>query len=53
MRTHETAIGTILSTTQLTRLAQIALQVRGVEALQEPEVVTVLNLTHEQRTQLR
>ncbi len=53
MRTHETAIGTILSPTQLTRLAQIALQVRGVEALQEPEVVTALNLTHEQRTQLR
>jgi hypothetical protein len=53
MRTHETAIGTILSATQLTRLAQIALQVRGVEALQEPEVVTALNLTREQRTQLR
>ncbi len=53
MRVHETAIAAILSPTQLTRLGQIALQVRGAEALQEPEVVTALNLTHEQRTQVR
>jgi serine/threonine protein kinase len=53
MRAHETAIGGILSPDQLARLAQISLQVRGVEALQEPEVVTALNLTREQRAQLR
>jgi serine/threonine protein kinase len=53
MRVHETAITEILSPAQLARLQQIALQVRGAEALQEPEVVDALNLTHEQRTQLR
>jgi serine/threonine protein kinase len=53
MRGHETAIAGILSPAQLARLGQIALQVRGTEALQEPEVVAALNLTREQRTQLR
>jgi serine/threonine protein kinase len=53
MRTHETAIAGILTPAQLTRLAQIALQVRGAEALQEPEVVAALNLSREQRGQLR
>ena len=53
MRVHETAITKILSTAQLARLQQIALQVRGAEAFQEPEVVTALNLSREQRTQLR
>jgi serine/threonine protein kinase len=53
MRTHETAIAGILTPAQLTRLGQIALQVRGAEALQEPEVVTALDLSREQRSQLR
>ena len=53
MRAHETAIAGILSPAQLARLRQIALQVRGAEALQEPEVVAALNLSREQRTQLR
>jgi hypothetical protein len=53
MRAHETAIAGILSPAQLDRLRQIALQVRGAEALQEPEVVAALNLNGEQRAQLR
>jgi len=53
MRAHETAIAGILSPAQLARLQQIALQIRGAEALQEPEVVAALNLSREQRTQLR
>jgi hypothetical protein len=53
MRAHETAIAKILSAPQLTRLGQIALQVRGTEAMQEPEVVAALNLSREQRAQLR
>jgi serine/threonine protein kinase len=53
MRAHETAIAGILSPAQLDRLRQIALQVRGTEALQEPEVVAALNLNGEQRAQLR
>jgi serine/threonine protein kinase/gas vesicle protein len=53
MRGHETAIAEILSPAQLARLGQIALQFRGAEALQEPEVVAALNLSREQRTQLR
>jgi eukaryotic-like serine/threonine-protein kinase len=53
MRSHETAIAAILTPAQLTRLGQIALQVRGAEAMQEPEVVAALNLSREQRAQLR
>ncbi len=53
MRTHETAIAGILTPAQLARLGQIALQARGVEALQEPEVVAALNLSRERRAQLR
>jgi serine/threonine protein kinase len=53
MRTHETAIAGILTPAQLARLGQIALQARGAEALQEPEVVAALNLSREQRAQLR
>jgi serine/threonine protein kinase len=53
MRGHETAIAAILSPVQLARLKQIALQFRGAEALQEPEVAAALNLSREQRTQLR
>jgi hypothetical protein len=53
MRAHETAIAGILSPSQLARLGQIALQARGAEALREPEVVAALNLSREQRAQLR
>jgi serine/threonine protein kinase len=53
MRKHETAIAGILTPAQLARLGQIALQARGVEALQEPEVVAALNLSRERRAQLR
>jgi serine/threonine protein kinase len=53
MRAHESAIAAILSPAQMARLGQIALQVRGAQAFQEPEVVADLNLSREQRTQLR
>jgi serine/threonine protein kinase len=53
MKAHEAAIASILSPAQLSRLQQIALQARGVEAMQEPEVVAALNLSREQRAQLR
>ncbi len=53
MRAHETAIAAILSTAQLARLRQIALQERGLHAFQEPEVVDALKLTRAQRRQLR
>ena len=53
MKAHEAAIASILSPGQLSRLQQIALQVRGAEALQEPEVVAALNLSREQRAELR
>jgi len=53
MRAYETAIAAILSPAQRLRLRQIAIQVWGADAMQEPEVVAALNLTREQRTQLR
>jgi hypothetical protein len=53
MKAHETAIAEILTTPQLARLRQIALQVRGLLAFQEPEVIAALELTREQREEFR
>jgi serine/threonine protein kinase len=53
MRAHETAIAAILTPIQLARLKQIALQMSGIEAFREPEIAAKLNLTSEQREQIR
>jgi serine/threonine protein kinase len=53
VKTHEAAIAKILSPDQLQRLRQIALQVRGPMAFNEPEVSTALALTAEQKEQIR
>ena len=53
MRGHETAIAGILSPAQLRASGANCFAGPGAEALQEPEVVAVLNLSREQRTQLR
>lgn len=52
-RENETALAGILSTTQLKRLPQIALQWQGPRALLDPDVVAALKLTTEQRSRLR
>jgi hypothetical protein len=52
-RENETALSGILTTAQLRRLPQIALQWQGPRALLDPDVVTMLKLTTEQRSQLR
>ncbi len=53
MKAHETSIAEILTVPQLSRLHQIALQLRGPQAFQEPEVIAALELTREQRETLR
>jgi serine/threonine protein kinase len=53
MRAHEAILEKTLTKAQLARLRQIALQVRGPQALQEPEVITALGLSRAQRSQLR
>jgi serine/threonine protein kinase len=53
MREHDDAIAEILTPTQFIRLDQIALQSRGVQAFQELEVIATLELTRDQRDQLR
>jgi serine/threonine protein kinase len=53
MKGHEAAIAEILAPAQFARLRQIALQARGAQALQDPEVVKELRLTREQRAELR
>jgi serine/threonine protein kinase len=53
MKAHESAIAETLTAGQLARLRQIALQERGVQAFQEPEIITALELTREQRQELR
>lgn len=52
-RENEVALSGILTTNQLKRLPQIALQWQGPRALLDPDVVTALKLTTEQRSQLR
>jgi serine/threonine protein kinase len=52
-RSNDRAARALLSARQWTRLRQIALQVRGLGAFQEPDVLAALRLTAEQREQLR
>ena len=52
-RSNEKAIRAILTPGQLRRLHEIALQGRGLSALQDPEVVARLKLTAEQRERIR
>ena len=52
MKEHEAAIKRILTPSQFLRLGQIALQMRGLEAFREPEVVAALGLTPDQRAQI-
>jgi serine/threonine protein kinase len=53
MKVHEDAINSILTEPQFRRLKQIVLQIHRLDAFREPEVVSALQLTHEQREQLR
>jgi hypothetical protein len=50
---NEAAIQSILSRKQLRRLRQIAIQVQGLDAFGEPEVLAALRLSPEQRDRLR
>lgn len=52
-RESEAALAEILTSAQVKRLPQIALQCQGPRALHEPDVVNELNLTLEQRDQIR
>jgi hypothetical protein len=53
MKAHDVAIAEILTVPQMHRLGQIALQIRGVRAFNDPDIVSTLKLTSEQREQLR
>jgi hypothetical protein len=53
VKAHEAAIAEILQPAQRARLRQIAIQARGPMAFREPDVVSALKLTSEQREQLR
>ncbi|MFL5341354.1 MAG: protein kinase domain-containing protein [Gemmataceae bacterium] len=53
MKAHEAQIVAILTPAQFNRLKQIALQTHGAHAFREPEVVAKLQLTAEQRQQIR
>jgi eukaryotic-like serine/threonine-protein kinase len=52
-RAYETEVNRLLTTAQQARLRQIGLQAEGPGAFREPEVVAALNLTVEQRDQIR
>jgi serine/threonine protein kinase len=52
-RSNDKAVRAVLTGQQRLRLRQIALQVRGVAAFQEPEVALALKLTARQREALR
>jgi serine/threonine protein kinase len=52
-RSNDAAVRVILQEQQRHRLRQIALQVRGISAFQEPEVLAALRLNAEQRTRIR
>jgi serine/threonine protein kinase len=52
-RAYETEVNRLLTTAQQERLRQIGLQAEGPGAFREPEVVSALNLTIEQRDQIR
>jgi hypothetical protein len=49
----ENTLAEILTANGLKRLKQIALQQRGADALNDPNVAQALNLTKEQKTQIR
>jgi hypothetical protein len=50
---HDTLLAKVLSGAQRARLSEIALQVQGVFAFNEPEIVDELKLTREQRAAIR
>jgi enterochelin esterase-like enzyme len=52
-RAGETALAEILTGQQLGRLRQIDLQLRGLAAFRDPDVVAALKLTAEQRVRIR
>jgi hypothetical protein len=52
-RAYEAEVGVLLTPVQQARLRQIGLQAEGPGAFGEPEVVAELNLTPEQREQVR
>lgn len=52
-RANETDLVTILSADQMTRLKQIALQRQGLSAFHEPDIVSELKLTNDQRERIR
>jgi serine/threonine protein kinase len=52
-RAHDAAVQSALTPDQLHRLWQIALQLQGVAALRDPEVVAALKLTADQRKRIR
>ncbi|OWK34751.1 serine/threonine-protein kinase [Fimbriiglobus ruber] len=53
IKAHESAIVRILTPGQNRRLSEIALQVRGCGVFRDPDVVSELHLTRDQRDQLR
>lgn len=50
---HEKALTELLTAGQLNRFKQISLQVQGIFAFKEPDVVKALQLTSEQRSKIR
>jgi serine/threonine protein kinase len=53
IRRHEGEITSVLTPAQLARLRQLALQARGPDAFRDPELLTQLKVTPEQRERLR
>ena len=51
-RANQATLRSLLTATQCERLAQIVLQVQGLAAFEEPEVITSLALTRSQRRQI-
>jgi len=47
------AVGAFLKPEQVTRLKQISIQVRGLQAFSDPEVAKKLNLTDTQKTDIQ
>jgi eukaryotic-like serine/threonine-protein kinase len=53
MKAHETGLARILTEAQQSRLKQIDYRARGINVFQEPEVIAALQLTKEQREELK
>jgi serine/threonine protein kinase len=53
MKEHESVIAGILTPAQFERLRQIALQIHGLHAFREPDIIAALSLTPEQQEQIR